>query len=499
MPRAPHLSRCLLALTVWGVSSACGGAEEAPQGTVAGTAGVSANAGAAGGGSSAGSSAGGGRPGDGSAGSGAVGGSGGSSGSAGGSPPPFTGGSPGAVAGAGSAEGGVASAGSEGGAAGTGGAPAAGGDATAGAATAGAGGAPSGATTLDQMGNPVYGLLDGYKAWLSAASGDAAKLSADRTFADRLLTWQLPQGGFYKNDVSVYAAAWNGSAARSGWTGAGGVELGTIDNGATITELMFLADVYRRASDTKYRDAARKALDFLLNMQYPTGGFPQVYPERPGSYSNAVTFNDDAMVRVMILLLQASRNVPPLGMDLFTAEQRGKLATAFDKGISYILAAQIVQGGVKTVWCAQHDPKTYAPVGARSYELASKSGNESVGVVTLLLTQPQTAAIKASAQAAIAWYKRSGVANTAYVKRPSGSTDDSHNPIQAMAGSTLWYRFYDLAEDVGFFSGRLPTDDPPGSGKQYDIMKIEPERRYGYQWGGAYGTRLFAYTDKLGY
>jgi len=41
------------------------------------------------------------------------------------------------------------------------------------------------------------------------------------------------------------------------------------------------------------------------------------------------------------------------------------------------------------------------------------------------------------------------------------------------------------AQDVGFFSGRLPTDDPPGTGKQYDIMKIEPERRYGYQWGGA--------------
>ncbi len=492
MDRTPRLSRCFLALTVWGLSSACGGAEEAPQGTLAGTAGVSVNAGAP----SGGSSASGGRPGDSGAGSGAVGGS---SGSAGGSPAPLTGGSAGAVAGAASSEGGVAGAASEGGTAGTGGAPAAGGDATAGAATAGAGGAPDGAATLDQTGNPVYGFLDGYKAWLSAASGDAAKLSADRTLADHLLTWQLPHGGFYKNDVSVYGAAWNGSAARSGWTGAGGVELGTIDNGATITELMFLADVYRRASDIKHRDAARKALDFLLNMQYPTGGFPQVYPERPGSYSNAVTFNDDAMVRVMIFLLQASRNVPPLGMDLFTAEQRGKLAAAFEKGISYILAAQIVQGGVKTVWCAQHDPKTYAPVGARSYELASKSGNESVGVVTLLLTQPQTAAIKASAQAAIAWYKKSGVANTAYVKRPSGSTDDLYNPIQAMAGSTLWYRFYDLAQDVGFFSGRLPTDDPPGSGKQYDIMKIEPERRYGYQWGGAYGTRLFAYTDKLGY
>ena len=51
---------------------------------------------------------------------------------------------------------------------------------------------------------------------------------------------------------------------------------------------------------------------------------------------------------------------------------------------------------------------------------------------------------------------------------------------------------------MGFFSGRLPTDNPPGVGKKYDIMEIEPERRYGYQWGGSYGTVLFTYTDRVG-
>jgi hypothetical protein len=30
-------------------------------------------------------------------------------------------------------------------------------------------------------------------------------------------------------------------------------------------------------------------------------------------------------------------------------------------------------------------------------------------------------------------------------------------------------------------------------------MDIEAERRYGYEWGGAYGTRLFTYTDSVGY
>ena len=122
-------------------------------------------------------------------------------------------------------------------------------------------------------------------------------------------------------------------------------------------------------------------------------------------------------------------------------------------------------------------------------------------MIGFLMSQPQTPEVKAAAQAGIAWFKSPNVrvANTAYVSRPSGSTDDNYNPIQARSGSTMWYRFYDLDQDVGFFSGRLPTDNPPGTGKQYDIMDIEPERRYGYQWGGSYGTGLFTYTDRVGY
>jgi PelA/Pel-15E family pectate lyase len=243
-------------------------------------------------------------------------------------------------------------------------------------------------------------------------------------------------------------------------------------------------------------------LDFLLTMQYASGGFPQVYPARTGTtYSNYVTFNDDAMARVMVLLDQAAKLKPPLDQDVFTAAQREKVVTAIDKGIDYIVKAQIVQGGVKTVWCAQHDPTTFEAKGARSYELPSKSGKESAAVVGLLMTQPQTAAVKATVQAALTWYRSAGVkvANTTYVKRPSGNSDDTYNPIQTQSGSTMWYRFYDLDKDVGFFSGRLPTDDPPGVGKKYDIMEIEAERRYGYEWGGSYGSKLLTYANRVGY
>jgi len=424
------------------------------------------------------------------------GGASGAAGSAGGGAGPGTGGSSdGTSPDAGGSSGGAAGSGTGGSSGGAG--------RDAGGSSDGTDGTTPGAVTLDQTGNPVYDTLTTYTSWLSTAGDAATKLAEDKTLADNMITWQLPHGGFGKNAAGIYSAPWNGTAARSEWRGAGDVELGTIDNSATATEIMFLADVYRRSGETKYRDSARTALNFLLTMQYPSGGFPQVYPARVGAavYSNNVTFNDDAMARVMVLLHQAAKQTPPLDQDIFTTEQRDRITLAIPKGVDYIVKAQIAQNGVHTVWCAQHDPTTYAPMGARSYELPSKSGKESANVAGLLMTQPQTQEIKAAAQAAIAWY-RSGsakVADTAYVKRPSGSTDDTHNPIQTKSGSTMWYRFYDLDQDVGFFSGRLPTDNPPGVGKKYDIMEIEAERRYGYEWGGSYGNKLLVYSGSVGY
>src|SRR5439155_6912168 len=103
---------------------------------------------------------------------------------------------------------------------------------TGGTTGGGAGGMTTTAPTLDQTGNPVYDFIKTYTGWLSTTGADAAKLAADQTFADNMITWQLPQGGFYKNDKTVYAAAWDGVAPRSGWFGANNVELGTNDNSA---------------------------------------------------------------------------------------------------------------------------------------------------------------------------------------------------------------------------------------------------------------------------
>ena len=68
-----------------------------------------------------------------------------------------------------------------------------------------------------------------------------------------------------------------------------------------------------RSGNVVYRDSARKALDFILIVQYPLGGLPQAYPARTGTtYSKYVTFNDNAMVRALILLDQAEQQEAPL-------------------------------------------------------------------------------------------------------------------------------------------------------------------------------------------
>lgn len=360
-------------------------------------------------------------------------------------------------------------------------------------------GPPAPAPMLPQQGNPVNAALASYRRWLSRDDDPAAALDEDRALADNIVSWQMPHGGFYKTPA-WYRARWDGVAPRSGWSGANGVELGTIDNGATVVEILVLADVFGRSGGAAYRDSARKALDFLLAMQYPSGGFPQVYPARTGTlYSNRVTFNDNAMIRVLKLLDDAAAQKAPFTGGFFTAQQRARMTAAIDRAVGFILKAQIVQDGVKTVWCAQHDPVTHAPATGRSYELPSKSGQESVLVIAFLMSRPQTPAVAEAAKAGIAWYRRSAVQmkDTAFdpvATRPAGA-----NPFVHRSGVTAWYRFYDLATDTGFFSGRLPTDKPPGAGKQYDIMKIGAESRYTYQWGGDYGTRIFGYADRVGY
>lgn len=313
-------------------------------------------------------------------------------------------------------------------------------------------------------------------------------LTRDIQQADALLTWQL-HGGWSKGMEEQYKRPWDGAEPRSTVFSVDGkrTELATIDNDATTNELVFLAHMYRATGYPRYRDAVRRAIDMLLAMQYPTGGWPQVYPAR-GNYSDYVTFNDDAMVRVMSILEMAAGHEYPFDTDVVSPELAARIREALERGVDYILKSQIRVDGVLTAWCAQHDPFTYEPREGRPYEHPSISGSESVGVLAYLMTLPSPSAeIQEAIRGALAWFERAKVPDTTYVRRDPQEQYFYHQP-----GSVIWYRFYDLRTNEPIFSGR------DGVVKR-DIREIEKERREGYAWATTKPRALLEMARSLGY
>lgn len=295
--------------------------------------------------------------------------------------------------------------------------------------------------------------------------------------ADVVASYQQANGGWPKNlDYNSVSA------------GNGGSESGTIDNGATITEMVYLAEVYKTGKNTKYRDAVRRAANFLVSSQYSTGALPQFYPLK-GGYADHATFNDNGMAYALTVLDFAANKRAPFDTDVFSDTDRAKFKTAVTKGVDYILKAQWKQNGQLTVWCAQHGATDYLPKKARAYELESLSGSESVGVIAFLMTQPQTAQIQTAVKAGLNWFNSP---NTYLADYTYDSSKASTNPIVPKAGGRMWYRFYDLNTNRGFFSDR------DGS-KFYDITQMSEERRTGYSWGGSYGENIIAFGKKVGY
>ncbi|MBO6136175.1 MAG: pectate lyase [Fibrobacter sp.] len=317
----------------------------------------------------------------------------------------------------------------------------------------------------------------GYSELTSAASG----MDIDQ-YTYNMTTWQISNGGFYKAMADKYKSAYT-SGNKSEWRSKDGGDLGTIDNNATIQEMRLLAVRYKETTNSNYKSTFKssfnKALNFILTMQRSTGGLPQVWPKR-GNYSDHVTLNDNAMVRAMVTMMDIANRTSPFDSDIIDDATRNKMKSALDKAVDYLLNAQIVNNGNLTVWCAQHDTANYAPRPARAYELESKSGSESAGVVWFLMNWPeQTEAIQKAVKGAIAWYKKTRVVGL-YFNKKAGT-------FEQRDGNVLWYRFYEVNNDNYFF-----CDRDGASTKTQDFTKISEERRTGYQWAGDYGSALLS-------
>lgn len=248
-----------------------------------------------------------------------------------------------------------------------------------------------------------------------------------------------------------------------------------IDNGATYTQLTFLAKVYQGKKLERHKEAFLKGLDYLLKAQYDNGGWPQYFPIPEGYYAH-ITFNDGAMIGVLELLQDIAQKKPSY---VFVDEsRRSRAEQAVQKGITLILKSQVMVKGQRTVWGAQHDEVTLAPAPARTFEPVSLVSAESVGIVRFLmsLNQPNQQVIDA-VESAVKWFERSKIPGIKWTRKPDTAKPGSFQSVVVRDenAESVWARFYEIGTNRGVFVGR-------DSVIKYSVEEIEAERRNGYRW-----------------
>jgi len=256
----------------------------------------------------------------------------------------------------------------------------------------------------------------------------------------------------------------------------------TIDNNATYKEITYLIKFYKVSNNPTYLKAAERGLDYLFMAQYDNGGWPQYYPDT-SLYRSQVTFNDNAMINVMTLMYDLANKQN--GFELVDPSYTSKAKRAVDKGVSFILKAQIKTDGKLTAWAQQYNKKTIEPEIARKYELVGLTASETVGIVEFLMKLPNPSVeIKNSVTSAVNWLS--------LVKIKGYKTTNITDPLQASKrdrivvpdpDAVMWARYYDIGTNRPFFCGRDGI-------KKYNLSEIENERRIGYAWYGNWPVKL---------
>jgi PelA/Pel-15E family pectate lyase len=306
------------------------------------------------------------------------------------------------------------------------------------------------------------------------ATPDAARI------ADNVLLYQHDNGGWPKN---IDMARTLSDADKEHLRATRNDAETTIDNGATHTQIRYLALVHAATGDERLADGARRGLEYLLKAQYDNGGWPQFYPLKPGYYSH-ITFNDGATIGAMRVLRDAADGKPPY--EFVDADLRERSHRAIEKGLDVILKCQIVVDCKPTAWCAQHDEVDFRPRGARAYELPSQSGMESVAIVEYLMEiDHPSPEIKRAIQSAVQWFEQVKIEGVAirWQRDPSLPRGGDRVITPDPTAKALWARFYEIGTNKPMYVGR------DGVAREH-LADVEYERRVGYNWIGEFAAEL---------
>ena len=194
------------------------------------------------------------------------------------------------------------------------------------------------------------------------ATGERTYYTAATNAADALLAGQLASGGWdYMADLAgeTSTADWYDTIGRNAWR----MEQfhheygnGTFDGGGTAEAAQLLMRLAADKADPKYRAALDRAIAFVVNSQYPMGGWPQRFPLGDAAdYTSYVTFNDNV----------AGENIKLLVMCYRTFGDEALLAPIKRAMDAYVVTQQPKpQAG----WGLQHTLVDLKPAAGRSFE-----------------------------------------------------------------------------------------------------------------------------------
>ncbi len=240
-------------------------------------------------------------------------------------------------------------------------------------------------------GTPSVGsaFLDAY-----LRTGDATALKAAKSAGDCLVRGQLKSGGWqahidFGKDLRGkldYRVEPQRAKAKN---------LSSFDDDKTQSAVRMLVrlDAALDFKDARIHEAARFALDAILRVQFPNGGWAQVFEETPdpakhpvkkanypeswsreypgGPYWFWYTFNDNAIADTIDVLLLAARTYD---------EPRYRDAAL--KAGDFIILAQMPEP--QPAWAQQYN-FDMQPAWARKFEPPSITGGESQGIIEILL------------------------------------------------------------------------------------------------------------------
>ena len=205
-------------------------------------------------------------------------------------------------------------------------------------------------------------FLDAYHA-----TGNEYYYRAAEQVGAALIWGQHPSGGWnyvvdFAGDRSI--RDWYDTVGRNAWR----LEEfqhyygnATFDDQVSTDAATFLLRLYVEKLDAKYKAAVDRAIQFVLDSQYPIGAWPQRFPlnhefSKHGlpDYSSYYTFNDDVAWENVSFLIQC-----------YQVLGDARLLDPIRRGMNFFLLAQ--QGAPSPGWSLQYSTDL-KPAAARTYE-----------------------------------------------------------------------------------------------------------------------------------